>query len=320
MPAQTQTFGLDISLYQKNVQWDRIKAAGMQFVFVKASESQWADPMFAKHWPAARGVLPRGAYHFYRQAGDPQKQVDILLKTLGNDPGELPPVLDVEDTSSNNAASLIKGTRFWLEQVEKALDRRPIIYTAKWYWDARLLYGGKYPDWASDYPLWVAYYPNADGAPTREQLAPDLPKPLKPLMPASWKKWRLWQYAEHGVVDGNFKDSGALASTDLDVFNGPLEDLLTLATGKPVPMPEATPSQTPPVAKDKVMLNQNVINAFNWAFGGNFWSAMQRAGLSAIVNERSAPYAGKPVKDLPGLTDDEKKILQEKWDAILAKQ
>ena len=133
MPAQ-YAFGFDVSRYQENVQWDRVKAAGMEFVFVQVSQYNWVDKLFTRHWATAKGALPRGPYHFYRQATDPQKQVDVFLKALGDDPGELPPVLDIEDTSSNGKADFIKGARFWLDQVEKKLTRKPIIYTAAWYW------------------------------------------------------------------------------------------------------------------------------------------------------------------------------------------
>jgi len=38
MPAQ-YAFGFDVSRYQENVQWDRVKAAGMEFVFVQGNRS-----------------------------------------------------------------------------------------------------------------------------------------------------------------------------------------------------------------------------------------------------------------------------------------
>ena len=319
MSAQ-YAFGFDVSRYQENVQWDRVKAAGMEFVFVQVSQYNWVDRQFPVHWANAKGVLPRGPYHFFRQITDPQKQVDTFLKALGDDPGELPPVLDIEDPTATDAASYTKGARFWLEQVEKKLNRHPIIYTAAWYWNPLTLSLA----WAADYPLWVASYPFSEGAPTRAQLmalinntANKPPKARYPLMPSTWKTWTLWQYAEHGTVDGNFKLSGALAGTDFDVFNGPVEDLLQLATGEASPLPPIPANPEPPA---RVMTNQNVINAFHWAFSADYINKLNSAGLSKIVNDRQAPYTGKPVKDLPKLTDAEKNVLQEKWDAILAKQ
>jgi GH25 family lysozyme M1 (1,4-beta-N-acetylmuramidase) len=314
------TYGFDVSRYQENVHWDLVKTAGMDFVFVQVSQYDWVDRQFTTHWSNAKGVLPRGPYHFFRQLTSPQKQVDVFLKALGDDPGELPPILDIEDPNATDPASYIKGARFWLDQVEKKLGRHPIIYTAAWFWNPLKLSLG----WASDYPLWVASYPFSQGAPTRTQLtalvnntANKPPKERYPLMPSTWKTWTFWQFAEHGTLDGNFKLSGALADTDLDVFNGPVEDLLKMATGEVMPLPAPLLNHEPPV---KVMTNQNVINAFNWAFSAAYIPKLNSAGLSKIVNDRQAPYSGPPVKDLPQLTDAEKAVLQEKWDAILAKQ
>lgn len=319
--ADQLAYGFDVSHYQENVQWDRVKAAGMEFVFVQTSQYDRVNPWFTRHWANSKGTLARGPYHFCRQNTAPQKQVDVFLKALGDDPGELPPVLDIEDTTATDPVGYLKTSRFWLEQVEKKLNRRPIIYTAGWYWNAL-----RPPlDWASDYPLWVASYPFSTGAPTRAQLMAFINNPtgkpakeLHPRMPAIWKKWTLWQYAEHGTVDGNFKATGALANTDLNIFNGPLDDLLEMATGAAIPLPPALADPAPPAQVG--MTNQNVINAFNWAFGAEYIKKLQSAGLSKIINDRAAPYTGKPVTDLPQLTDDEKKVLQEKWDAILAKQ
>jgi hypothetical protein len=207
-----------------------------------------------------------------------------------------------------------------LEQVAKKLGRQPIIYTAAWHWNAVPVEA----NWAAAYPLWVASYPFSEGAPTRAQLTAFLnntagapPAKRQPRVPAGWKDWTLWQYAEHGVVDGNCKSSGALADTDLNIFNGPLETLLKLATGEVMPL---RPLEEKPEPVTPVMTNQNVINAFNWAFQADYMQKLISAGLRKIVNDRQAPYTGKPVAELPQLTDAEKAVLQEKWDAILAQQ
>ena len=134
--ADEHAYGFDVSHYQENVQWERVKAAGMEFVFVQTSQYDRVNPWFTRHWANSKGTLARGPYHFCRQNTAPQKQVDVFLKALGDDPGELPPVLDIEDTTATDPAGYLKTSRFWLEQVEKKLNRRPIIYTAAWYWNA----------------------------------------------------------------------------------------------------------------------------------------------------------------------------------------
>jgi GH25 family lysozyme M1 (1,4-beta-N-acetylmuramidase) len=221
--------GIDVSRWQPTVAWVKVKGAGMDFVVIKASQATFADPLFKAHWAGARAAgLLRGAYHFFMPDADPLKQVDIYLKTLGDDPGDLLPVLDIEAKTTNPTA-YAKGSKIWLDEVEKRLKRKPIIYTAAWYWNTTMLIGGKFPEWAADYPLWVAAYPVKDGAPTLDDMAAGK---YKPALPKSWSSWMFWQYSERGRVDGVVTD-GKPANTDLNVFAGSLNDFRQ-AMGLPV--------------------------------------------------------------------------------------
>jgi len=213
--------GIDVSRYQPNVDWPRVKAAGIAFVVAKASQANWNDPLFAKHWPGAKDAgLLRGAYHFLTPDVDPLKQAAAYLKALGSDPGDLPPVLDIE-AKTDNPAQLAKHAQAWIAEVEKQLKRKPVIYTAAWYWNSGMLIGGKYPAWAADYALWVAAYPVKGGMPTLAELAQGK---YKPLLPKSWTSWLFWQYSEKGRVDGIINPDGKPANVDMNIFGGSLED------------------------------------------------------------------------------------------------
>jgi lysozyme len=240
----TYVRGIDVSRYQPKVDWARVKAAGIAFAVPKASQSNWADPMFATHWAGAKSAgLLRGAYHFFVPDMDPLKQAAAYLKALGDDPGDLPPVLDIE-AKTTDAAALAKNAQVWLAEVEKQLKKQAIIYTAAWYWNGAMLVNGKYPAWAADYALWVAAYPVKDGAPTLEQLAQGK---YKPLLPKSWTKWTFWQYSEKGRVDGITNADGKPANVDLNVFEGTLEDLGKFAGLDPARLADL-PSYDAPVS------------------------------------------------------------------------
>ncbi|MBM2851048.1 MAG: glycoside hydrolase, family 25, partial [Anaerolineales bacterium] len=117
----TYVRGIDVSRYQPQVDWAKVKAAGVAFAVPKASQSNWADPMFATHWAGAKSAgLLRSAYHFFVPDMDPLKQAAAYLKALGSDPGDLPPVLDVE-AKTTNPAQLAKDAEKWLAEVEKQL-------------------------------------------------------------------------------------------------------------------------------------------------------------------------------------------------------
>jgi len=236
--------GIDVSRWQPTVDWAKVKGAGIAFVVAKASQASFADPLFPKHWAGAKAAgLLRGAYHFFIPDVDARKQVDIYLKTLGNDVGDLPPVLDLE-AKTTNPAKYAEGGLVWLTEVEKKLGRKPIIYTAAWYWNPTMFIGGKkYPEWAANYPLWVAAYPVATGAPSLDDVAKGK---FKPSMPKSWTAWTFWQYSEKGRVDGVATD-GRPANTDLNIFGGSLEEMNTalnlgLDAARLADLPSFTPS------------------------------------------------------------------------------
>ena len=85
-----------------------------------------------------------------------------------------------------------------LNEVANRDGRKPIIYTAKYYWKDHVTASS---DWAK-YDLWLASYDS------------------KPYLPTSWSNWKFWQYSESGKV------SGISGSCDLNWFQGTYDDLL----------------------------------------------------------------------------------------------
>ena len=96
--AEAVIEGIDVSHYQGTIDWSKVAGAGKTFAFIKASDGTvGADPTFAYNWSRARQAgLRRGAYHFFRPITDALQQAQHFLRQLGDDHGELPPVLDFE--------------------------------------------------------------------------------------------------------------------------------------------------------------------------------------------------------------------------------
>ena len=60
-----KTFGIDVSLYQKGLDFERAAAEGVKFVIIKASESTFVDPEFENNYRRAKNAgLEVGAYHY----------------------------------------------------------------------------------------------------------------------------------------------------------------------------------------------------------------------------------------------------------------
>ena len=198
--------GIDVSHFQGHVDWDAVKAAGCAFAFAKATEGAGVtDPYFAANWAAMKAAgLLRGAYHFYRAQQPAEQQAAHFLSTVQFEPGDLPPVLDIEVNDGVTGQSLVGGVQTWLDAVEPVAGVTPIIYTAASFWDTHL------GDQFGAYPLWIAHYTNAPA-----------PSPL----PVGWTVWTFWQYSQSLGI------GGVNGPADHDYFNGSLGDLGRLGVG-----------------------------------------------------------------------------------------
>lgn len=196
--SESQATGIDVSHFQGTVNWAEVAASGACFAFVKATEGiTYVDPQFSVNWPAMKEAgLLRGAYHFYEPADDPASQAQHFLSTVTLETGDLPPVLDVETNGGVSSSQLWSGVSTWLQYVQTATGRQPIVYTAPGFWDANS------PSLAlTSYPLWLADYAS------------------QPTLPNGWSAWQFWQHSQTGTVPG------VSTSVDLDLFNGTLSQL-----------------------------------------------------------------------------------------------
>ncbi|OCQ94707.1 hydrolase [Oscillatoriales cyanobacterium USR001] len=184
--------GIDVSSYQPNINWQSVANDGILFAFVKATEGvTWIDDTFARNWAAMKTVgIQRGAYHFFRPASSIQGQIDSFLKTVKLQPGDLPPVLDVESTGGLGATEICDRMAIWLDAVEKETGMQPIIYTYPGFWENL---GTKR---FSDYPLWIAHYTTAE----------------EPWVSGGWSSWTFWQYTDKGRV------AGISGNVDINIF------------------------------------------------------------------------------------------------------
>src|SRR5262245_53102110 len=91
--------GIDVSYYQKDIDWTKVKAAGVDFAFIRVSDGlNFIDSKFSSNWPSARSAgIVRGAYQFFRPGLDPVAQANLLIERMGPlEADDLPPVIDVE--------------------------------------------------------------------------------------------------------------------------------------------------------------------------------------------------------------------------------
>lgn len=219
--------GIDVSRYQHpngtSINWSQVKAQGIKYAFIKATEgSSYTNTYFAGDWAATRSVgLYHGAYHFARPSiGTAAKQARYFISKAGpaDQPGDLPPVLDLEVSGGLTVSQLRTWVKNWLVTVEDLTGRKPIIYTGPYFWKT---YMGNSTAFTA-YPLWIAHY--TTGSPT---------------VPGGWPTWTFWQGTSSGKVQG------ISGSVDMNTFNGTSAQLAALAQVSTAPAPAPSPSPTP---------------------------------------------------------------------------
>ncbi len=189
--------GVDVSYYQGNIDFNQVHASGHDFAIARVSDGSFVDPKFTTYYPniKAAGMI-RGSYQFFRASENPITQADMVLQAIGSlGVGDLPPVLDVEVTDGQSGSTIANGVVAWVNHVVAKTGRKPLIYTAPYFWNS---IGAP----AVNADLWVANW-----------------QVNCPNMPSGWGDWHVWQYADNASVPGI---GGAV---DGDEFNGSLQQL-----------------------------------------------------------------------------------------------
>jgi len=208
-PEGYEVRGIDISHYQGRINWEKLRNASIggapvSFVFIKATEGEkLLDDNFNENFAQSRrNDIIRGAYHFFVPGVNPRKQAEFFLHQAQLEPGDLPPVLDIEKSGSLTPEQLRRDVRVWLDMAEKKYGVKPILYTG---YKFKMQYLNT-PEFDA-YPYWIAHY-------YVEEL--------------EYKgKWTFWQHTDCGKV------SGIKGFVDCNIFIGSLQDLMQLTLPEP---------------------------------------------------------------------------------------
>lgn len=200
LPAGFSIHGIDVSRFQERIDWDEVgsmRSGGKRigFTFIKATEGRTrVDHHFKRNWNSAGNAgLHRGAYHFFLADRSAAEQASLFIRNVRLSRGDMPPVLDVEETMGESSVMIRRRVKEWLELVESHYGVRPIIYTNISFYERHL------SDEFDKYPLWVAHYWESN-------------------KPRISRKWLFWQHSEDGRVNG------IRNSVDFNVFNGDSSD------------------------------------------------------------------------------------------------
>ena len=205
--------GVDVSEYQGEVDWDKIKEQNIDFAFIKATEgSKGKDNSFDKNYEKLKNMdMLLGLYHFFSFESLGEEQADNYIKVVGNienDENLMLPIIDIEYYSyykkvKPNKEWVTKELQKMLDKLEKTYRVKPIIYTTMEFYQEYI--EGEF----LEYDIWI-----------RNILTkPDLEN----------REWKFWQYTGRGKLEGY---NGEEKYIDLNVFNGSKEDFVNYVKSK----------------------------------------------------------------------------------------
>jgi lysozyme len=208
--AATRLPGIDVSEFQKTINWTKVGNAGIRFVVIRATKGRgYEDPSFDMNFAGARanGIVV-GAYHRakaqpdgtgHANLADARMEADFFLTVAAPAAGHLIPALDIEETGGLRPTELIAWVKAWLARVTNTLGVRPMIYTSPNFWSTAM---GSSPWFAEHgYKLWIADW--------RGNATPEVPV-------GNWdgQGWLFWQWTHKPGIPGISTD------VDRDVFDG----------------------------------------------------------------------------------------------------
>lgn len=197
--------GVDVSHWQGNIDWAKVKGAGYSFAIMKATEGKgMVDDTLAANLQGAREAgIATGVYHFCRASdvAEAQAEAAFFISVLDGVGGlmaiTIPPILDIETVQATTTGEVTGISHAWLESVEAYYGIPPMFYSYPWFADEYL------ESSLSKYKIWLADY---NKNPPNDH--------------CGCTEWTFLQFTDKGQVPG------IAGNVDLNEFQGSVEELL----------------------------------------------------------------------------------------------
>ena len=208
MPEGATLQGIDVSGYQKEIDWQKVKDAGIDFAILKIgninareTDGWYTDSYFQRNVTECERLgIPYGvyAYSYAKNAGDAVKGANHIIALLKGHNPTLPVYLDLEDDSIKDTDHAAIAKAFC--STISAAGYAPGIYASAG-WFKNILTDPCFSN--SGWGIWTAQYWYGQRYDASLGLGPEYPA-----------KFDCWQYSFHGSVPGVSGD------VDVDYYYG----------------------------------------------------------------------------------------------------
>ena len=166
-----KTFGVDVSKYQKNIDWEQIKKAGVSFVIVRigyrgygASGALVLDPMFEEHFTNVKNAGLKVGVYFFSQATTEEEAIEEAFAcayVLNGRKLDYPIFFDTEASGASGGSGRADGLGVadrtkcavaFCEEV-KANGYKPGVYASTLWYRNRVDLSS-----LTKYTIWNAHY------------------------------------------------------------------------------------------------------------------------------------------------------------------
>ena len=175
--------GIDVSSYQGEIDFKQVKEAGIEVVYIKATEgTYYVDPYLESNYRKAKeNGIKVGFYHYVtaRTEAQAKREAQYFVSKISGKNPDCKLAMDFEVFGNLNKTEINRVGLAFIQEVERLSGKQAILYSNAY--TASNTWRGE----NTKYPLWVADYGVE-----------------RPTNSGTWSSWAGWQYTDRGEVPG----------------------------------------------------------------------------------------------------------------------
>ncbi len=184
--SNPQYQGIDVSNWQGYIDYSRVREAGIEVVYIKASQGRnIKDAYFDLNYENAKSNgLKVGFYHFLTATTTEEAKLEaqFFASIISGKIPDCKLAMDYEIFGGVSPSGIQEIAQVFLETTKRLTNKEVVIYSD--LFNSKSVFGEKL---AQQYPLWIADYTNIQNLEDSS---------------SNWKSWIGWQYTDRGIVAG----------------------------------------------------------------------------------------------------------------------